>query len=310
MSNFNSNNQPLVTFVTVTYNSSKYVRDAIEGVLAQTYTNIEYIIADDCSTDETWQIIQEYKDPRIKAYQNETNFREYPNRNKAVDLASGEYLLFIDGDDYIYPHSLQILVNYMLDYPSAAFAVMCPENNNFFYPVLLSSKEIFQLEFSEFGIINRALSHTFYKTEILKNNKFKTGEYYSGDTLNRLEIAVNHPCLLVNDNLTWWRVSESQASQKLHKTYRNEQYLMAKNILFKTQNHLNNIDNNRFFKNSKIKFSRQFLSLIYKLNFKGAFSLIKNNNLKIKDLLFFFKSLDLHNPIIEITKSKTKVRIK
>ena len=53
-------NNPLVTVVTVTYNSSKYVRDAIEGVLAQSYANIEYIIADDCSTDDTWKIINEY----------------------------------------------------------------------------------------------------------------------------------------------------------------------------------------------------------------------------------------------------------
>ena len=115
---------PLVTIITVTYNSSKYVRDAIEGVLAQTYTNIEYIIGDDCSTDDTWSIIREYKDPRIKAYRNETNLGEYPNRNKAILMSTGEYLLFIDGDDYIYPHGLSYYVDLITKYPQAAIMTL------------------------------------------------------------------------------------------------------------------------------------------------------------------------------------------
>ena len=65
----NTNRRPLVSVVTVTYNSALYVRDALESVLAQTYTDLEYIICDDCSTDDTWKIISEYPDTRIKAYQ-------------------------------------------------------------------------------------------------------------------------------------------------------------------------------------------------------------------------------------------------
>ena len=89
---------PLVTVITVTYNSSLYIRDAIESVLTQPYPNFEYIIADDCSTDNTWDIINEYKDSRIKKYRNETNLKEYPNRNKAVTMASGDYVVFVDGE--------------------------------------------------------------------------------------------------------------------------------------------------------------------------------------------------------------------
>src|SRR5438105_4541179 len=100
------NEWPLVTVITVTYNSAAYVRDAIESVLAQTYDNIEYIIGDDYSTDNTWQIIREYKDERIRAYRNEKNLGEYPNRNKAISLATGKYLIFIDGDDILYPHGI------------------------------------------------------------------------------------------------------------------------------------------------------------------------------------------------------------
>ena len=55
------------------YNASKYVREAIDSVLAQTHTNFEFIIMDDCSTDDTWDIIQSYTDNRIEAYRNDEN---------------------------------------------------------------------------------------------------------------------------------------------------------------------------------------------------------------------------------------------
>jgi glycosyltransferase involved in cell wall biosynthesis len=61
---------PVVTVITVTYNSGKYVRATIKSVLAQDYPNIEYIIADDCSKDNSWAIIHEFKDSRIKTFRN------------------------------------------------------------------------------------------------------------------------------------------------------------------------------------------------------------------------------------------------
>jgi glycosyltransferase involved in cell wall biosynthesis len=304
MSYINSKNQPLVTIVTVTYNSSKYVREAIEGVLAQTYSNIEYIIADDCSTDDTWDIINEYKDERIIAYRNERNLREYPNRNKAIDLAKGEYLIFIDGDDYIYPHALQILTTYMIDFPEVAFAIMCPENSKYIYPIKLSSSEIFKIEFSEFGIINKALTHTFYKTSILKNNKFRTEKFYSGDTLNRLEIAMHNPCLLVNDNLTWWRISEGQASKKLNKTLKNEQYLMSKELFTNTNCPLSENEKSIFISNSKIKITRQIFKFLIKLKPKLAIKSYVNNNINFLDLFFIVRKMNFYNPVPAIIFKK------
>ncbi len=298
------NNKPLVTVITVTYNSSKYVREAIESVLAQNYTNIEYIIADDCSTDNTWQIIQEYKDPRIIAYRNETNLREYPNRNKAVDKATGEYLIFIDGDDYIYPHALTTLVPIMQKNRDVAFSIMCPENSTYTYPVKLYPSEIYRIEFSEFGMINKALTHTFYKTNILKNIKFCTSKYYSGDTLNRLEIAMYYPCLLVNDNLTWWRISQEQASKKLGKTLKNEQYLMAKELFANDKCPLSNNEKINYISNSKIKITRQILKFLLKLKFKLALKMFSNNNIKARDFYYLFRKMNYYNPVNEIIKKR------
>ena len=93
--------QPLVSVITVTYNSEAYVRDAIESILASSYVNFELLIQDDQSVDSTWTIIGEYKDTRIKAVRNEVNIGEYPNRNRALERVTGKYVLFIDGDDMI-----------------------------------------------------------------------------------------------------------------------------------------------------------------------------------------------------------------
>ena len=76
---------PLFTVATITYNSSKWVRDAIESILNSTFSDFELLISDDCSSDNTWEIIQTYQDPRITAWRNEQNLGEYANRNKFID---------------------------------------------------------------------------------------------------------------------------------------------------------------------------------------------------------------------------------
>ena len=296
-----NNFNPLVTVITVTYNSSAFVRDAIESVLAQTYTHIQYIIGDDCSTDNTWEIIQEYSDPRIEAYINEKNIGEYSNRNKAINFAKGEFIIFIDGDDYIYSHALPILLKYMQDFSNAVFAIMCPENPFLIYPIQLSPREAYEIEFSEFSILNRALSHTFYRSYILKKYQFHDNGYYSRDTLNRMEILQEFSCILVNDNLTWWRHSEGQASKALSLTFKNELFLMAP-LLFNSPNCPLNTNNKiKYLRNSKIKLIRQLIKMILKFKFRNAVQLFNNNRLRISDLRYLFTKINFDNPLKRLT---------
>src|SRR5260221_4384599 len=108
---------PLVSVLMVTYNSSAFLDEAIRSVLSQSYTNFEIVICDDNSTDNSWDLICSYNDNRIKKWRNETNIQEYPNRANAIDRASGEYLIFIDGDDIIYPHGLQFMMEFAIRFP-------------------------------------------------------------------------------------------------------------------------------------------------------------------------------------------------
>src|SRR5688500_10757789 len=98
------NEHPLVSVLMVSYNSSEFIREAIDSVLLQRYKHFELIICDDNSKDDSWNIISSYEDPRIRKFRNENNLGEYENRNSAIRRAQGEYLIFIDADDIIYPH--------------------------------------------------------------------------------------------------------------------------------------------------------------------------------------------------------------
>ena len=90
---------PLVSICIPIYNTEKYVRETLDCVLQQTYTNLEIIFSDNCSTDKTVDIIKSYNDPRIKLFINETNFGLKFNFAKVFSYASGKYMMFLGADD-------------------------------------------------------------------------------------------------------------------------------------------------------------------------------------------------------------------
>ncbi len=109
--------QPLVSVITPAYNAERFIGETIESVLAQTYTNWEMIIVDDCSTDRTVEIVQAYmeKDDRIKLFQLEKNSGAGVARNRAMDEAKGRFIAFLDSDDLWLPEKLSRQIPFMLD---------------------------------------------------------------------------------------------------------------------------------------------------------------------------------------------------
>lgn len=91
----------LVSVITPTYNCAKFIGETIESVQAQTYQQWEMIIVDDCSTDNTKEIVDKYikEDSRIKYFCLENNAGAAVARTKAMELANGEYMAFLDSDD-------------------------------------------------------------------------------------------------------------------------------------------------------------------------------------------------------------------
>jgi glycosyltransferase involved in cell wall biosynthesis len=107
----------MVSVLMPAYNAEKYVAEAIESVLSQTYKNFEFIIVDDCSTDNTWKIIQKYarKDKRVKAFKNDNNLGRPKTYNKLIDKISlnSNYFVFIGSDDLFKKDLLKEKISYL-----------------------------------------------------------------------------------------------------------------------------------------------------------------------------------------------------
>ncbi|MGM7702931.1 glycosyltransferase family 2 protein [Pseudalkalibacillus sp. Hm43] len=108
-------NEPKVSVITPSYKSSKFIGDTISSVLNQTYKNWEMIIVDDCSPDNSVEVIEEYvqKDSRIKLHQLSENSGAAVARNTAIDMADGKYIAFLDSDDLWLPEKLEKQVRFM-----------------------------------------------------------------------------------------------------------------------------------------------------------------------------------------------------
>lgn len=103
----------LVSIIMPSYNTAEYIADSIRSILAQTYANWELIIVDDCSTDNTAEVVRSFDDPRIFFLKNEKNSGAAISRNYALREAKGKWIAFLDSDDIWVPERLEKQIRFM-----------------------------------------------------------------------------------------------------------------------------------------------------------------------------------------------------
>lgn len=103
----------LVSIITPTYNCASFIGETIKSVLQQTYVNWEMIIVDDCSQDNTKEIVEAFEEERICYYCLEKNSGAAVARTRAMELANGEYMAFLDSDDIWMPNKLEKQIAFM-----------------------------------------------------------------------------------------------------------------------------------------------------------------------------------------------------
>jgi len=103
----------LVSVIMPSYNTARYIGQSIQSVIDQTYQNWELIIVDDCSTDNTDDVVSLYNDDRIKYLKNKNNYGAAISRNKALREAKGRWIAFLDSDDLWMPEKLEKQIRYM-----------------------------------------------------------------------------------------------------------------------------------------------------------------------------------------------------
>jgi glycosyltransferase involved in cell wall biosynthesis len=107
---------PLVSIFFLTYNHQNFIAESIESVLSQDYDNLEIVIGDDCSQDNTWAIVQVYQrnhPAKIKAFRNEQNIGITANSNEVLKRCTGKYIAIFSGDDLFMPGKISRQVEVM-----------------------------------------------------------------------------------------------------------------------------------------------------------------------------------------------------
>jgi glycosyltransferase involved in cell wall biosynthesis len=129
--------KPLVSIIVTTFNSKRFIENCLYSLINQTYSNIEIIVIDDASSDDTENIVRKLmkKDKRIKYYKLKYNVGTYAAKNIAINYANGEFVTCHDSDDFAHPQKIEKQVRPLIRYPWLVFTVS--------YWIRLTDKGIF-----------------------------------------------------------------------------------------------------------------------------------------------------------------------
>lgn len=203
---------PLVSVLTTVFNREPYLASCIESVLAQTLDDLELIIVDDCSTDGSYAVAERYlSDPRVRLYRNETNLGDYPNRNCAASLARGKYLKYVDGDDLIYPHCLEVMVEGMEAFPTAGYGIS-REIKGIMAPTLLTPHEAYRGHFYKNGLFAAGPLDAIIRRSAFETLGGFSAARYTSDTDFFLRIGARWSGVILALGLVWWRHHDGQES--------------------------------------------------------------------------------------------------
>lgn len=287
---------PLVSVLMTVYNREKYIAEAIESVLASSYSNFELIIVDDCSSDKSVEIAQSYKtkDDRIKVYVNKNNLGQFKNRNKATSYAKGEYIKYLDSDDIIYPYGLQVMVEAMEQFPEAAYALSFGKVHDVLpYPVLLNSEESYFQHFFKNGLFNEGPTSLIFRTDIFKKEKGFQSFTVFGDTEILLRFSAKYSMIKIQPSLTWWRQHEGQEFDLGNKNnvYFDGVFKLNLKFLKDENNPLKKHEQIKATKRLKQHHARKIIAMIIKQKkIKLAWQAFYQSKLSFKELLKGFKN--------------------
>ena len=285
---------PLVSVIITAYNREKFITEAIESVLASTYTNFELIIVDDGSKDNTLNIARSYelKDSRIKVYQNEQNLGDYPNRNKSASYAIGKYIKYVDSDDKLFDFSLQYCVDQMEKYPEASIGLLFLDSA-FASEVSLcrESEKIIRTHFFGSSCLSIGPSGSIIRRDKFEEiGGFDTRFGVASDNYFNIKLASLSPVVLLPKVFLFYREHEGQ-QQHNQKGYLKFGYLYFKELLQKTPLPLTKNEIQYLNKKLQKRFAINLTKYLIKTkDIKSVSQIMKETNFKFSELISgFFK---------------------
>lgn len=268
----------MISVVLPTYNGSKYIKQSIESIINQTYKEWELIVIDDCSTDDTNKIVQEYtlKDNRIKLYKNETNKRLPASLNTGFAKTSGEYLTWTSDDNIYKENAFEKMIEYFQLNSDVGFVfsnmTIIDENGN-----IKQKNSYIPSSMEEIKYKNIVGASFMYKREVYKTiGDYDTSKFLIEDYDYWLRISRKFKIGFINDSLYFYRTHSGSLTES-----KNSQMLEAKIKLYEEE--LSNDKN----------LSKETTALIY--NELAIASLGIGNYKQMKKYVKMFKSINISN---------------
>lgn len=180
--------KPLVSIIVPVYNVEKHLSKCLQSILQQTYTNLEIILIDDGSTDKSGPLCDDFssKDSRIQVF-HQKNAGLSSARNKGLDVCHGEYIAFVDSDDYIGPTMYETLVQlaqeHTADMVVCNLAIVSPNGEITEIPPVQNHYTVIPLEYALAYGVNEMSFGSFacnklYQRELFRLNRYREGIYY------------------------------------------------------------------------------------------------------------------------------------
>lgn len=220
------NNDPLVSIKIASYNHARFIGQTIRSVLEQDYRDFELIIIDDCSQDDSVEIIRSFDDPRITLLINEYNIGTAASSKKAGKLCRGKYFCSLDSDDYFHPHKLSEQVVYMESRPEMdaviTYVQEVDEKSDFITGSLSSDSEWFNRDL-DFNHVESWLweNHVCHSSVLMKRSvhdklwDYDCGLRYTNDWSNWIRFLVGGVSFgVLPKKLTFYRRHAENVSKK------------------------------------------------------------------------------------------------
>lgn len=172
-----------VTQIVSFYNEEKYIKECIDSLLNQTYSNLELIFVNDGSTDKSLEIVESYNDDRIIIINNTQNRGQAYCRNLGLDIATGEYIGFFDADDISYSNRIELLADYLDEHDDCTCVSGRPKLvDEKLNPIFLPKKRIplddIEIKPEMLFVCNVACSCAIFRSIIIKDKHVRQNDKY------------------------------------------------------------------------------------------------------------------------------------
>lgn len=209
-----------VSIITPVYNADRFLKETADSVMAQTYLDWEWVLVNDCSSDNSWEVMQELaqKDLRIRIFSNKENLKSGKTRNFAIEQATGRFIAFLDADDTWHPEKLAIQIPFMVDngyhFSHTSYGYLDEEGNKI-KSTFHVSKEV-------------DYAHLLKRTEISCLTAIydaeKIGKFYMSEHARKQDYALwlsilksGHKSYGIDQELAYYRQVKGSATNQKHK---------------------------------------------------------------------------------------------